>query len=460
MNLGRAWVWALSWLVLGAQADMAAHAASAVRLIGQGLLERSGPGLDQFCRVEISPADGVTSIDLVVHYDPSVVEPTGVYRTAMTHGFTLAAYLDTPGTVELQLDGTTPLSGTGDVAWIGFRIVGTTGNSAALAWGSATLNGGDIASTTQVVRNITVGSSDVTVFVPKNLQVQAASTVVVDISATAFPGTPDFEFSLRYNPLVAQVTNVQKTTLSNPLNLVWNGPNPPGGLLQVALYGTNPVSGSGAIVRVTFQVTGAAGSRMPLNLERARIQEVVKFTDDGYLSVCPASCNDGNVCTLDACVLGECAHEPLPGVVCRPSTGPCDPEETCPGDAAACPADAFEPFVDPPTTAPILEMFKEAEGAVLSWPSLAEATSFDAVRGDLATLATTSGDYSLATDVCLDADFTATALGDADDPRPGAGFWYLVRASNCVGDGSYDGPGAGQVAPRDAGIAASAAACP
>src|SRR4051794_33246325 len=51
-----------------------------------------------------------------------------------------------------------------------------------------------------------------------------------------------------------------------------------------------------------------------------------------------SQCNDANPCTVDACRLGRCQHDPAPaGTVCRPSAGPCDVAETC--SSAACPAD-------------------------------------------------------------------------------------------------------------------------
>ena len=46
------------------------------------------------------------------------------------------------------------------------------------------------------------------------------------------------------------------------------------------------------------------------------------------------------------------------------------------------------------------------------------------------------------------------------DPVPDHGFWYLLRAGNCTGVGSYDTPGVFQAAPRDLQIAASGHACP
>ena len=48
----------------------------------------------------------------------------------------------------------------------------------------------------------------------------------------------------------------------------------------------------------------------------------------------------------------------------------------------------------------------------------------------------------------------------ADMPAMGSGFWYLVRAVNCGGAGTYDSGSSGQVGSRDPGLAASPFACP
>ena len=55
---------------------------------------------------------------------------------------------------------------------------------------------------------------------------------------------------------------------------------------------------------------------------------------------------------------------------------------------------------------------------------------------------------------------TVNGTDDPLDPDPDFGFWYLVRAANCTGVGSFDAPDPRQAAPRDAGIAASGHSCP
>jgi Periplasmic copper-binding protein (NosD)/Intracellular proteinase inhibitor/Bacterial Ig domain len=95
----------------------------------------------------------------------------------------------------------------------------------------------------------------------------------------------------------------------------------------------------------------------------------------------------------------------------------------------------------------------------LSWTAVPEATAYDVLRGDLATLRQTSGDFTASTRLCLDDDLAATSIPYAGIPEPGQAFWFLVRAVNATQAGSYNSGGAGQVGSRDAEIEASLQAC-
>jgi hypothetical protein len=114
-----------------------------------------------------------------------------------------------------------------------------------------------------------------------------------------------------------------------------------------------------------------------------------------------------------------------------------------------------------PGSVAALKLEKQPGTTRIEWPSLPVAQRYDVVRGDLTTLLVTGGSYSAATEACVANDVTVAHIDDAEDPVPGGyGLWYLIRAANCTGVGSYNGPGASQTAPRDAGIAASGHACP
>jgi hypothetical protein len=338
-----------------------------------------------------------------------------------------------------------------------------------------------------VVRDILLVPSDVVFSVPE-VVASPSTSKIVDVSSTPFGPTSALDVDVRFNSAVLQVTTVQKTSVTGPLNLTWNVPSP--GQLKVILFGTATVSGSGPIVRITFSVIGATGSSTPLNIEKARVSDSVKQTDDGGVSLCPPSCSDGESCTADACFWGQCVHDPLPdtvvcraaagvcdvaetcdgsgscppnalapaGTVCRPSNGDCDATETCTGLAATCPPDAA--VTAPPGGSPALGVGKQTATASIAWSLVPQATFHDVVRGSLAVLGQTAGNFASATETCLADNLHATSVDDATPSPPDAGYWYLVRPANCLGPGTYDTGSGSQVGSRDSEIQASGHACP
>jgi hypothetical protein len=88
------------------------------------------------------------------------------------------------------------------------------------------------------------------------------------------------------------------------------------------------------------------------------------------------------------------------------------------------------------------------------------STGYDVVKGGLASLHWSYGDFSVATTDCLANDVTATSVQDADLPAAGEGLWYLVRPPYCGGAGSYDSGSPRQSGSRDAEIRDSGHACP
>jgi hypothetical protein len=112
-----------------------------------------------------------------------------------------------------------------------------------------------------------------------------------------------------------------------------------------------------------------------------------------------------------------------------------------------------------PTGVPALALWKYGGALEISWPGIAGADRYDLAKGWMSTLRGTAGDYSVALGVCAN-DVTVRRLGDAQVPTAGDGFWYLVRAENCNGNGSWDEGVPSQGGSRDAEIAASPVACP
>lgn len=101
-----------------------------------------------------------------------------------------------------------------------------------------------------------------------------------------------------------------------------------------------------------------------------------------------------------------------------------------------------------------------AAGETVSWTPITGANVYDLVRGNLAVLSSSHGDFALATSTCLGNDLLGTSQSDASIPASGQGFWYLVRGANCSGPGTFDEGSASQSGSRDAEIQASGHACP
>ncbi|MBZ5639892.1 MAG: S8 family serine peptidase, partial [Acidobacteriia bacterium] len=96
----------------------------------------------------------------------------------------------------------------------------------------------------------------------------------------------------------------------------------------------------------------------------------------------------------------------------------------------------------------------------LNWTAVSGATWYDVVRGTLSVLQSSGGNFTTATDSCSSNDQVGTSYTDGSVPALGDGYWYLVRAGNCAGQGTYDEGQPSQIGSRDAEIAASGHACP
>jgi hypothetical protein len=113
-----------------------------------------------------------------------------------------------------------------------------------------------------------------------------------------------------------------------------------------------------------------------------------------------------------------------------------------------------------PMGSPLLTVSDDNVTATVTWASLAGATAYDLVKGGLASLRSSGGDFAISTAACIANDAAATSATDAVTPAAGDGAWYLARGVSCGGHGTYDSGAPRQTGSRDAEIGASAAACP
>jgi hypothetical protein len=434
----------LAIISAAALASIAAPRADAQASVALPIARAAASG-DVVVPIRVSPADGVSEMEFVVQYDPAVVSPIGAFRTAFTSGHTIVPELRPPDEVRLTLQGPV-LQGSGEVAWLTFRTLAAPGATSSLTWRECRLNDGLVPCNTQSGRIDVVGAA-VTVQVPDDARGEPASSVSIPISATSFSGVESMDLWLAFDPSVISATSVAKTSLTAPLTLTYNVPEP--GIVKISLFGTTPISGSGPLADVTFQVVGAISDSTPLDLSRALFNEGSPSTiaDDGLFLVCTLVDGDGD---LQSSCDGDCDDaDPL---VYEGAVETCDARDNdCDGwvdDAAA------------PSGRPSLSIAKQEAATVLSWTAVSLATGYDVVRGGLGILRQSDGDFSQATDTCLADDVASTSLTDAATPAIADGFWYLVRAVSCGGAGTYDEGAASQAMGRDAEIAAASETCP
>jgi hypothetical protein len=176
----------------------------------------------------------------------------------------------------------------------------------------------------------------------------------------------------------------------------------------------------------------------------------------------PVICNDQNPCTNDFCQplssqCSACRYQPVPpgGACGNPSSGPCDNADSCDAqgtcqsnqvpngtscnDGNGCTAGEAcsggscvggSPVPPPPEAQGVLV---GSDKATYSWIPTPGATRYDVVRG--MTNAYPVGPGTLD-ELCFD-DLPGPSLVDGTVPGPGTGLWYLSRAENPCGNGTY-----------------------
>jgi hypothetical protein len=186
--------------------------------------------------------------------------------------------------------------------------------------------------------------------------------------------------------------------------------------------------------------------------------EICNGIDDN----CNGQTDEGYVSVITNCGVGACARTGATACVAGAVENSCTPgapqTEVCNGIDDDC--DGTIDNAAPLTVTGALVVTMGSGGAVhLAWNAVAGASGYDLLRGDVATLVASQGDFGQAVDACLANDGPALAADDADMPPLDDAFFYILRAVNC-GGGTWDEGDAAQAAPRGPSIATSPSACP
>jgi len=437
--------------------------------------------------VEASAELGIESASFGLEYSGDLLTPLAVYTTPLTRDFDLGFDLETPGDVSVEIRGRQPLFESGAIVWVLFRNHGAVGDRTELTLHDVLLNDADSA----VLKSgyVELDAGQVVLSFATDLTAATEEVFTATMSADDVTGILAMDIRVEYDPLVLQALSVVRTPISQSFTLTPNLNTP--GVIQISLFGTQPLAGSGPLLDIDFEVVGSTGQSTPIDLVSAGVNEgaIVAVFEDGFFSVCDGTDADGD--TVSLCE-GDCDDDDggrFPGnpeigcdgidqdcdaltsdildgdndtfacdLDCRddiPSINP-GAEEVCDGIDNDC--DLGIDNVPPPVDLVQVDGIDEA-GPTLSWPAVAAATGYDVLRGNLSDLRSSGGDFTQATEICLADDATDTFIDDTASPPASDGFWYLVRPANCGGSGSYESDGVSQDGLRDVEANASPQSC-
>jgi len=166
------------------------------------------------------------------------------------------------------------------------------------------------------------------------------------------------------------------------------------------------------------------------------------------------NCDDGDLCTVDGCASSSCTHAPVacaatdqchPFGFCSPASGTCsypisDFDHDAHG-AAACGGDDCNDANAQVWLLPIEVTQLRAAGknpTTLSWddqrPIVGPATTYNLVSGTLLG----AGVFPYGSSTCLSVNTGGYSFLDTrPDPAAGQLYWYMNRARNACGPGTY-----------------------
>ena len=250
-----------------------------------------------------------------------------------------------------------------------------------------------------------------TLGLPHNAQGGPGTIVQVPISATPADGIYSIDTTIHYDPAVIQADSVSTSGLGSAAGFsTFANLTTLGEILVSTFANSNPLSGSGEFARIQFHVVGSPGATSPLAFISASVNEngVPAAFDPGVFSVTCAGasngtpCSDANGCTVnDTCQSGVCA----------------------PGTPITVPSE-------------IAGVALASNKSSISWSAatgVGPGVVYDVVRGRVGQWPVGSG----AAETCIATSTSATTALDATTPGAQTSFWYLTRARNSCGIGSY-----------------------
>ena len=240
----------------------------------------------------------------------------------------------------------------------------------------------------------------------------AGGSVSVPVLALPADGILGADIRFFYNPAVLTPTGVATTTITQTGFSVT--PNfTVAGRVILSIFGAAPMSGSGAIVTVQFNVVGSPGATSGLDLTVASLNEgaIPSTLDDGLFTVCAVVDTDGDT-------ILDCA----------------DPDDDGDGVADGLDCAPLNALVAAPPVEVVPVTFAASPKGTLEWTTQGPAARYDIVGAEIADLRGPGA----ASAECLQDDVTGPSwLDPAPQPANNSGYYYLVRAENDCGSATY-----------------------
>lgn len=111
--------------------------------------------------------------------------------------------------------------------------------------------------------------------------------VSVPLQVDDAAGIRSADVRVEFSPAVAEAVAVSLTPLTSSFQIAVNLNTP--GVVIVSMFGTTPLSGSGDLLTIDFEVAGALGQSTPLDLVLGELNEgaIASSLEDGIFTVLP-----------------------------------------------------------------------------------------------------------------------------------------------------------------------------
>ncbi|MGA1825398.1 MAG: cohesin domain-containing protein [bacterium] len=201
--------------------------------------------------------------DLILHYNPEVLDAQNVENTSFSEDFIFVSNLNTPGEIRLSAFGSNPLAGAGALALLTFNVTGESGDLSLLEFeGIADIIGEGEEPIEGIFNN---GSFMVPcrLSIPDGIEVTEGEGITVPLSLSKFNEIYGLEnLTIHYSSSVLEVQDINLTSLTDDFTLISNLDTP--GQIRISLFGSAPCSGEGDILTITFRVIGSL-DEMPID---------------------------------------------------------------------------------------------------------------------------------------------------------------------------------------------------